>query len=291
MKVRPITRDDAAAVAAIAEANELALRGHTSRIGTRDVLDWWSRSDLERDGWLFEDAGGLAAAGWFAPWGEKATFAGVVAQAYRGRGIGTEIVERAESRAREDGLGRMHTWIAVEDAAAVDLLTGRGYAEVRRFYDMAIELDAPPPAPAVPQGLVVEGFREEDARAFNDAIHDAFRDHWEWSGTPFDEWWELRRNDDHSLWFVVRDGDEIAAAVRNEAERQGGGYVGIIGVRRPWRGRGLARALLHRTFAEFWQRGVTRVTLGVDAESPTGATKLYEGVGMHVESVNAVYER
>jgi hypothetical protein len=46
-----------------------------------------------------------------------------------------------------------------------------------------------------------------------------------------------------------------------------------------------------RTFAEFYSRGVPRVTLGVDAESPTGATKLYESVGMTVENAAVVYEK
>ncbi len=119
---------------------------------------------------------------------------------------------------------------------------------------------------------------------------ESFQDHWEWHGSPFDEWWTLRHDDDHSLWFLVRDGDEIAAIVRNEA-REAGGYVGLLGVRRPWRGRGLGKALLHRTFAEFWRRGLTRVSLGVDADSPTGATKLYERVGMTVDSATVVYER
>jgi ribosomal protein S18 acetylase RimI-like enzyme len=78
---------------------------------------------------------------------------------------------------------------------------------------------------------------------------------------------------------------------RNEANRNGGGYVGAIGVRRPWRGKGYAKALLLYTFREFFQRGTTRVTLGVDAESPTGATHLYERVGMHVEAENVVFEK
>jgi hypothetical protein len=46
-----------------------------------------------------------------------------------------------------------------------------------------------------------------------------------------------------------------------------------------------------RTFAEFYSRGVSRVTLGVDAESPTGATKLYESVGMETESAGVVFEK
>jgi GNAT superfamily N-acetyltransferase len=94
-----------------------------------------------------------------------------------------------------------------------------------------------------------------------------------------------------TLWFLVREGDEIAGVIRNDPERSGGGYVGAVGVRRAWRGNGVGRVLLLRTFAEFYSRGVSRVTLGVDAESPTGATKLYEGVGMTIEMAAVVYEK
>ena len=83
----------------------------------------------------------------------------------------------------------------------------------------------------------------------------------------------------------------MVAVVRNEANRNGGGYVAAIGVRRPWRGKGYAKALLLHTFREFYDRGIKRVTLGVDAESPTGATHLYERVGMHVEQENLVFEK
>ena len=62
-------------------------------------------------------------------------------------------------------------------------------------------------------------------------------------------------------------------------------------MRRPWRGKGYAKALLLHTFREFYERGMPRVTLGVDAESPTGATHLYERVGMHVEAENVVFEK
>jgi ribosomal protein S18 acetylase RimI-like enzyme len=67
--------------------------------------------------------------------------------------------------------------------------------------------------------------------------------------------------------------------------------VAALGVRRPWRGRGLGRALLLHTFGEFHRRGVTRISLGVDSENPTGATKLYESAGMQVELEQVVFER
>jgi GNAT superfamily N-acetyltransferase len=155
---------------------------------------------------------------------------------------------------------------------------------------MAIELAEPPDAPEA----AVETFDPAEARPFHDALDEAFQDHWEHQSSSFDEWWgrhSANPNLDLSLWFLIRERGQIAAAVRNEANRNGGGYVAAIGVRRPWRGKGYAKALLLHTFREFWDRGIKRVTLGVDAQSPTGATHLYERVGMHVEQENVVFEK
>ena len=99
---------------------------------------------------------------------------------------------------------------------------------------------------------------------------------------PFEEWVEHRvqaPDFDPTLWFIVRDGDEIAAALRGEPDRGGAGWVGAIGVRKPWRKRGLGLALLLHAFGEFYRRGQPRIGLGVDAQNPTGATRLYERAG------------
>jgi mycothiol synthase len=295
VNVRPITADDAAAVAALAAADEEALRGYPSRLEANDLLAWWSRADLERDSWLYEDEDGPLAAGWFELYGDIGTIIGLVAQRAKGRGLGTALLERGEACAHTRGAAKIHAVGLAEDAAAARLFGSRGFREVRRFYEMAIELASPPVVPPLADGLLLDVFHETDAPAFHAAIVDAFQDHWEWHSTPFEDWWKLRSGEQSDaegpLWFLVRDGDEIAAVARNEASRNGGGYVGALGVRRPWRGRGLAKALLYRTFAEFWGRRVTRVTLGVDAQSPTGATKLYESVGMEIESSMVVFEK
>jgi mycothiol synthase len=87
------------------------------------------------------------------------------------------------------------------------------------------------------------------------------------------------------LWVVAWDGEEVAGYLTAELpEGVGYGYISSVGVRPRWRGRGLARALLQRSFAAFHARGVRRVTLGVDAENPTGATQLYRSVGMEPAS-------
>jgi mycothiol synthase len=292
--VRPATRDDAAAVAALVAADEEALLGRPSRRDANDVHSWWQRTDLENDTWLFEEEGRLVAAGMAALHDSLGFFAGTVGAGAKGRWLGSRIVDLAEARLAEKGAKRLHTWTLAVDRSAAELFTSRGYHDARHFWEMAIELDAPPPDPVLPAGCTLETFVEAEARPFHAALDEAFQDHWEHHSTPFEQWWDEKRaapDYDPTTWFLVRDGDEIAAVVRNDPDRNGGGLIGALGVRRPWRGKGLGRALLLRSFAEFHTRGIDRVSLGVDAANPTGATKLYESVGMHVELESVIFEK
>jgi mycothiol synthase len=159
---------------------------------------------------------------------------------------------------------------------------------------MVIDLDGPITDAQRPDGLAVDTFRAGDERDYYDALTEAFEDEWGFHASPYDEWRRLRLEApdfDPSLWFVVRDGGEIAAVLRAEGRRSGMGWVGTLGVRKPWRKRGLGLALLEHAFSEFRRRGETRVGLGVDAENPTGATRLYERAGMRVHWEAVIYEK
>jgi ribosomal protein S18 acetylase RimI-like enzyme len=290
--VRTLRPEDVGTVAALVAESErhFGLRG---QIGPQDVSSWWLRTDLEHDSWLLDDGAGPVATGWLTPVDEWAFAFGSVRPDAKGRGLGGWLADCSEARARELDLGLLRQEAMGVDGGARTLFEGRGYREVRRHYEMAIDLNGEPEEPHVPEPLVIDTFRTEDARAFHAASAESFEDEWGHSPMEFERWWEMRSNDAHfdpSLWFVVRDGDEIAAAERCE-EGYGGGYVGLLGVRKPWRRRGLGRALLLHAFREFSRRGFERASLGVDSENPTGATRLYESVGMHVESEFVTFEK
>ena len=290
MNVRPFDESDFEAVVALLRADEERLLGRPSQIGESDLREWTFRADLVANSWLFEEDGEVRAVGWTDFIDDLAVGIGVVHPRWKGTGLGVQLLERSEASARTRGAARMHQFVLGADQAAAALMTAHGYRDVRHFFEMAIEQTEPPP----PVELPVEAMREEDAQAFHAALDEAFQDHWEHHSRPFDEWWETHRknpNLDLSVWFMIRDGDEIAAVTRNEGNRNGGGYIGAIGVRRAWRGKGYAKALLLHSFRAFYERGMPRVTLGVDAENPTGATHLYERVGMHVEQENVVFEK
>jgi mycothiol synthase len=290
MNVRPFADDDADAVAALVAADEERFYGRAPRVQGSDIL---RHRHFWKEAWVYEEDGRIVASGSYGVHGDSGNIRGVVGD--KGRGLGTQILERGEELARDDPVSKIHAGAAEPDTAARALFESRGYREVRRFWEMEIEVEEEPVVPALPDGLVLDELHDGEQRAFYDALNEAFQDHWEWHPMPFDEWVAIRKDQHHDehgpVWFVIRDGDELAAVTRNDANVGGGGYVGAIGVRPAWRGRGLAKVLLYRTFAEFWRRGTPRVTLDVDAQNDTGAIQLYERVGMHVGVCGVAFEK
>jgi mycothiol synthase len=291
VNVRQFDADDFAAVGKLLEDDERSF-GRRADVSVNNVHEWTQLADLSKDSWLYEDDEGPAAVGWFFVYGSVGVGISVVHPRMKGRGIGSELLDRSDAALRDREIEKIHQFAIGSDTAAHALLESRGYRDARHFFEMAIELSERPHVP----DATIETFsgEEDDARAFHHALEEAFQDHWEHHDEGFEKWWDRHRANpsyDPTLWFLIRDGDEIAATCRNEGNRNGGGYVAALGVRRPWRGKGYAKALLLHAFCEFWDRDMPRVTLGVDAESPTGATHLYERVGMHVESENIVFEK
>jgi mycothiol synthase len=294
MTMRSPTSGDIERAVELLRADEEHLTGRRSRLGPSDLRQWLTRIDLMEDAWLVEEGGRLVAFGWAETLAGLGWAVGVVHPKVKGRGLGSSLLERSERRVRERGAERVQQFSFAEDAGAAALFERNGYREVRRFFEMAIELADAPAAPAVPDGFALEPFDEHRVREFHDALEESFQDHWEHHARPFEDWWQEKQNApdfDPTLWFLIREGAEVAAVVRNDPNRNGGGMVGALGVRRPWRGRGLGRALLLHTFGEFHRRGVNRISLGVDSTNPTGATQLYESVGMRVELEQVVFER
>lgn len=204
--------------------------------------------------------------------------------------VGHALVEAMEARARETALAdaRLRGIADSADVVTRKIFEQRGYGVVRHSFTMRIELADPPAEPVWPDGVQLGPVDpERDARAVYEADTEAFEDHWEFVRTPFEEWrhWFFREGFDPGLYFVARDGDEVAgvALCRPHTGEDGVGYVNDLAVRRSWRRRGLGLALLLHAFAEFRRRGFRAVTLDVDGENTTGAVRLYERAGMSVE--------
>ena len=302
LTVRRPTMDDLPAVVDLLVTSDIAEFGEPDT-DLDETRDFWRRQDLANDHWLATDDGGAPVA-----YVEVSRDRGVhievwvtVHPDHRRRGIGSRLADLAEARAVElverAPPGTRVTgqaWVNAREDGVREFVRRRGYEPVRRFWRMKIDMgDEPPPGPRWPDGITVRTFdAATDARATFEAAEEAFADHWGHVPATFEEWIKRTEGDsfDPNLWWLAMDGDEIAGTALCATYLELG-WVGTLGVRRAWRGRGLGEALLRHSFIEFHRLGRRSVALGVDAESLTGATRLYERAGMSVDRVHELWTR
>jgi mycothiol synthase len=290
----PASAADAAAVTELVVALESSLYGQTA-FSQADLEEEWSEIDLGKDARVVREADRVVGYSVVRERGELCRVEGYVHPDALGRGIGKLIATGLEEDTAGAGARRVQNAVLEADSAARTLLESLGYSAVRVFRELRIELEAPPPAPEWPDGLRVVPFDpERDALEFHTAHQEAFADHWEYTPRDFESWSKAHLGSerfDPTLWCVVRAGDEIAAGTIATGDTYGGGFVHTLFTRRPWRQQGVGAALLRDLFGRFYERGEHSVGLGVDAESDTGAFRLYERAGMAPVLGWVVYEK
>jgi mycothiol synthase len=194
--------------------------------------------------------------------------------------------------------GKIRIWTAEKAGAWRGVLEARGYElhrySLRMFADLAVE----PREPDWPEGILVRTLaRAGDERAAYEVEMETFADQGDdFVPEAFEDWrhWMMREPFDPKLWFLAHDGDELAGISLCRGDWSGEpetGWISVLGVRRPWRRKGLGSALLLHSFRELRARGKKRVGLGVRADNATGAVQLYERVGMRIVSRILWYER
>lgn len=308
--------DDLEAVAALFNAADEA-DGIEDRNDAEGLGEWYSHAsnwDPLQDVLLAEVSGQLVGYGkvhWvndtdggrnYATWGS-------VHPAWRRRGLGRTILRANQRRLREiaetqdvssDVDCRFDSWCNDHQVGAVALLESEGFTPARYFFEMLRPtLDAIEEFP-LPDGLEVRPVRAEDHRAIWNADTEAFADHWggmDFSEQAFERFFS-GKDFEPELWRVAWDGDQVAGQVNNmvmrEFNEQTGrrrGLLAGVSVRRPWRGRGLARALVSQSLVAFRDRGMTDAVLGVDADNPTGALGVYEANGFVVHQRERAYRK
>lgn len=213
---------------------------------------------------------------------------------WRGYGVEQALLEWAQKHLLSKSVGTLEGEQYLSSSAVsteedrIELLEANGYEPARYFFEMVRPLDEPIPDPPLPAGLEVRPAVPEHYRQIFAASDEAFQDHW--GHVPFTEnmiqEWMDSPEFQPELWQVAWEGDQVAGMVlnyirhdENERFNRKRGYTEDISVRRPWRRRGLATALLARSLKLLKERGMLEAGLGVDTENPSGALRLYEGLG------------
>jgi ribosomal protein S18 acetylase RimI-like enzyme len=177
------------------------------------------------------------------------------------------------------------------------LLAAHGYAEVRRFFAMRIDFDGPTAPAARVARIAIRGVAPGEERAVYACLTDTFADHWGDTWQTEETWMHSHVATDKfdpGLWLLAWDGDVLAGALVGQpqsGEDPALGYIAELGVRRAYRRRGIAEALLRTAFGRFQARGLLGASLHVDTESITGATRVYERAGMTAQPRFARWEK
>ncbi|OPZ46357.1 MAG: putative acetyltransferase [Actinobacteria bacterium ADurb.BinA094] len=302
-RIRPATRGDMPEIVDLLCACDVAEVGEPDST-LEDLENDWSVDGFEpaRDTWVAESPAGLVG---YAYAGDEFRTGELEADVWVHPGhhepeLAGRLLGLAERRAARIAAERGYrdAWLDVfsgsDNRLKRDLLRRRGYALVRTVYRMTADLSAGVPAVVVPEGLEIRPFRlEADERPLYELMNEAFEDFFRQSREPFDAW-RVRlfghADFDPGLWWIAWDGEQAVGGLI--AYDHGDlGWVKGLGVRRPWRRRGLGAALLARALAAFRERGQVRVDLGVDAEGATRPLRLYERAGLRATSAFELYTR
>jgi mycothiol synthase len=196
----------------------------------------------------------------------------------------------------------MRTYSYGTDLEIVTALEAGGWTRTGHGYEMVrATLEDIPDVP-MPAGLVVRaiGLDSVSRRRVWDAATEAFADERNEREPTEEDWQNALSNplEDPSLWVIAFDGDEVAGGVQgridpaeNAHHRRERGLVEGVWVRRPWRRRGLARALLARGLVRLRDHGMTSAYLGVDGLNPNQAMSLYESLGFGIASTGYDWEK
>lgn len=217
---------------------------------------------------------------------------------WRRRGLGGQILDRHLARLASTmavdarpGNREYRTYCMDVEAGDIALASSRGYVPVRFGFEMRRYLTGSLPAIPIPDGLVVRPPVETEYRTVFDADDEAFCDHWGHRAAEEADYQSrfFGPDMDPSMYLAAWDGDQVAGVVMNAIFAEENAEIGVqrgwlehVSVRRPWRGRGVAKALCAASFQLLRERGMDEAWLGVDAANPTGALQLYERLGFAV---------
>jgi mycothiol synthase len=311
MDIRPLTLDDAAEVTALIRRFETFWEAPlaTPVEQVREELTA-PHLDIETEtrGYWLEDE--MVAYGliWHRPSGarlERAYTQGLVDPAFRGQGIGRHLlaweIERATKKLEETDPSlprfiRADEWEWIKDAHRLYERFGmtpvRYFKEMIRALDGRVEVDTP-------DGISIIPFDRAHDESTLVAWNESFTDHW--GSTPLDAATYKHRIEGEgtleSLSFLALGNDEVVGLALNgnypddeDVIGRREGWVEVLGVKREWRARGVARALLKTSFNAFEDAGLTHAAIGVDAENSTGAFGLYESLGFEVAQGTITFE-
>ena len=312
--LRAPTRADAAVIAGMITACTLADDGVVDHSPEEQQANW-SRPgfSMAADAWMALTPGG-ALAGYAEVWprerqpGAEQRFIldAHVHPDHRGRGLGSrlfaQMLARVAAYRRRLPAGtavRLYAPCSAADQGAQQIFERAGFSLQSTGWTMRRELDEAPPAPEWPEGITVRAFVPAQDEAITHAlVTEVFSDLPNYTPSSLDDW-RMRLMDPGlfrpEYWYLAfdsepSDGPALAGCALCYSFREAG-WLANLAVRRPYRQRSLALALLQHTFREFHRSGHPALELGIDAATTSATVRVYERAGLHVARRRVLYQK
>jgi len=292
--VRPARPDDIEAVYDLIAKQNVADYGEVLRT-MDDLRNSWQTINIETDTCTAHADGHIAG---YAELREGDSL--YIYLAERGNvDLAFQLMNILEEKALAHKLEKVQlfTKISEKNNTLLQLFASNGYKSNLSFLIMQLEMDAPPPAPQWAEGIAVRPFVSgQDEQATYQTDEEAAEDKGYHQPLSYEAWVKRMRMDrdffDPDIWFLACQEDEVAAVALNLYDRDSRtGWVDHLSVRRAWRNKGIGKALLLHSFAEFYRRGIRDIKLSVDSKSLTNAPRLYEQVGMKTIQQYHIYTK
>jgi GNAT superfamily N-acetyltransferase len=172
----------------------------------------------------------------------------------QGRGVGTRLYEAISDWTRERALGELEAVVNDEDPDSLGYAERRGFVEDRREKGVALRLaEIEPPQVEPPEGIEIASWAERPdlSRGIYEVAVEASPDVPGWEDEivePFEKWLvnDMQGSGDRpEATFLALAGDEVVGYAKfslTEAQPTTA-HHDLTGIKRAWRGRGIARAL------------------------------------------------
>lgn len=311
IEIRLFTWDDLAALVALVNASAGVDQIDEMYIPESFREELTAHNDPTADCWLAVLPGGQLAGYAYIEWRDEdhARWGygwGSVHPEHRRQGIGRQIMRHADAhfaekvRASSDSkTAYIQRFLNSRNQGETALAVSEGYAPLRSSYRLSISLEQPLAPVPLPEGFELRPFdAARDAQIACEVDNEAFMDGGgQEQPMAYEDWYHavIETRFDPALWLIAyASGEEkpigIAYSQMFDETQPDLAWLSRLGVRRPWRGRGLGDALLRRSFYVCQQAGFKRLALGVRAEMDT-ALNLYLRAGMEIYTKYTHYRK
>ncbi|MEL6225089.1 MAG: GNAT family N-acetyltransferase [Cyanobacteria bacterium J06627_8] len=216
----------------------------------------------------------------------------------RSQALMNDVLTWGEQRVRQVGRDRqcsvrLRTGSRATLHYRITALEAYGFRQDRCFHTLQRSLEIPVSSPALADGFTIRAsLGEADAEPWVEMFNQSFIDHWNYHPWTLKEHLHWLKDPDYcadlDLVAIAPDGTMAAfcycaiEAAYNKKKNCHEGWVDLVGTRRGFRRRGLARAMLLEGLTRLKAVGMNTAKIGVDSQNPNRAYDLYESVGFQL---------